>query len=320
MAYSLENVGESPDMATDPLTELISLLRPSRVMGKGISGAGRWGVRYSAFGQPGFCIVTHGACLLQIEQTKPVRLEAGDFIFLPTTPGFTLSGFEPVEPRAVAPLSMAGAADNVHHGDPETEPEVQMLGGYFEFDSPDTALLVQLLPPIIHVRGIERLDALVRLLREESLHSRLGRELVLTRLVEVMLVEALRAAPGRDAPPGLLQGLSDDRLAASIRAMHAEPSKQWTVEQLAKTAALSRSAYFQRFTRALGKPPMEYLLAWRMALAKDIMDRHDLVIEQVAERVGYSSASTFSTAFTRYVGRPPSSYTRERRLLRTRAA
>jgi transcriptional regulator GlxA family with amidase domain len=66
--------------------------------------------------------------------------------------------------------------------------------------------------------------------------------------------------------------------------MHAEPSKQWTVS-LAKTAALSRSAYFQRFTRALGKPPMEYLLAWRMALAKDIMDRHDLVIEQVAERV-----------------------------------
>ena len=81
MAYSLESVGESPDMATDPLTELISLLRPSRVMGKGISGAGRWGVRYSAFGQPGFCIVTHGACLLQIEQTKPVRLEAGDIFY-----------------------------------------------------------------------------------------------------------------------------------------------------------------------------------------------------------------------------------------------
>jgi len=88
---------------------------------------------------------------------------------------------------------------------------------------------------------------------------------------------------------------------------------------LAKVAALSRSAYFQRFTRAVGMPPMEYLLAWRMAIAKDILDRQDLMIEKVAERVGYSSASTFSTAFTRYVGRPPSGYARERRQVRSRA-
>jgi AraC-like DNA-binding protein len=92
------------------------------------------------------------------------------------------------------------------------------------------------------------------------------------------------------------------------------------VAQLAKTAALSRSAFFERFTHTVGLPPMEYLLAWRMAIAKDILDRQDLVIEKVAERVGYSSASTFSTAFTRYVGRSPRGYARERRQARFRVA
>ena len=132
--------------------------------------------------------------------------------------------------------------------------------------------------------------------------------------------EALRAAPDAAAPAGLLRGLADERLALSIREMHRDPSRAWTVEQLAKVAALSRSAYFQRFTRAIGMPPMEYLLAWRMAIAKDILDRQDLGIEKVAERVGYSSASTFSTAFTRYVGRSPGGYARERRRMRSRAA
>jgi len=102
--------------------------------------------------------------------------------------------------------------------------------------------------------------------------------------------------------------------------MHRDPARTWTVEQLARTAARSRSAYFQRFTRAAGLPPMEYLLAWRMARAKDLLSRQRMVMEQVAERVGYSSASTFSTAFARYVGRPPKAYARERMQIRSEAA
>lgn len=301
---------------SDPLAELIALLRPSRVVGKSISGAGRWGVRYSPFGYPGFCVVTDGACLLHVDGVDPLHLQAGDFVFLPATPGFVLSGFEPVEPEPGDPVAIEGQSLELRHGSLDGEPDVRMLGGYFVFDSPDTALLVALLPPVVHVRGEDRLGVLVRLLREEALQSRLGRDLILTRLVEVLLIEALRAAPGETASAGLLRGLADERLALSIREMHRDPSRAWTVEQLAKSAALSRSAYFQRFTRAVGMPPMEYLLAWRMAIAKDILDRQDLVIEKVAERVGYSSASTFSTAFNRYVGRSPSGYARERRRLR----
>jgi len=305
---------------TDPLAELITLLRPNKVMGKSISGAGRWGVRYAPFGHPGFCVVTDGACLLQVDGADPLRLEAGDFVFLPATPGFVLSGFEPVELEHIDPIAIANQDHELRHGSLEAEPDVRMLGGYFVFDSPDTALLVALLPPVIHVRGEDRFGVLVRLVREETMQTKSGRDLILTRLVEVLLIEALRATPRDTAPTGLLRGLADERLALSIREMHRDPSRAWTVEQLAKVAALSRSAYFQRFSRAVGMPPMEYLLAWRMAIAKDILDRQDLVIEKIAERVGYSSASTFSTAFTRYVGRSPSGYARERRQMRLRVA
>lgn len=296
----------------DPLAEIITLLRPAQVLAKSIDGAGRWGVRYAAFGHPSFCVVTEGACLLHVDGADPLRLEAGDFVFLPATPAFVLSGFEPVEPHPYDPAAMSGQMTDLRHGSPEGDPDVRLLGGYFLFDSPDTALLVTLLPKVIHVRGIARLEVLVRLVREETSQSLAGRELILARLVEILLIEALRAAPGNAAPAGLLRGLADERLAASIREMHRDPARTWTVEQLAKTAALSRSAYFQRFAHAVGLPPMEYLLVWRMAIAKDLLGRKRMAMDQVAERVGYSSASTFSTAFTRYVGRPPSSYARER--------
>ena len=96
-----------------------------------------------------------------------------------------------------------------------------------------------------------------------------------------------------------------------MRQMHGQLARSWTVAQLAKKAALSRSAFFDRFTRAVGLPPMEYLLAWRMAVAKDLLRRENLGLAEVAERVGYGSASTSSTAFSRHVGRPPGRYAGE---------
>jgi transcriptional regulator GlxA family with amidase domain len=185
-----------------------------------------------------------------------------------------------------------------------------LLGGWFAFESPDSALLVSLLPSVVHVRGVERLSVLVRLVGEEASERRSGRDLVLARLVEVLLIEALRVTPGEDTPPGLLRGLADARVAPAIRQMHAQPAQAWTATRLARAAALSRSAFFERFTRTVGRTPMEYLLAWRMAVAKGLLRRHELGIAEVAERVGYGSASTFSTAFSRHVGRAPSRYGR----------
>jgi AraC-like DNA-binding protein len=304
-----KNICDRPAM-NDPLAEVITLLQPRAVFSKGISGAGRWGVRYSDFGHPSFCVVLEGGCLLAVDKQKPLSIEAGDFVLLPATPGFVMSSFEPGTPVRIDARKAAGMPGEVRHGRRGGLPDVRLLGGYFVFGSPDAALLVSLLPALVHVRGVERLSTLVRLVDEESSGQRSGRELVLSRLVEVLLVEALRATSGEDAPPGLLRGLADARIAHAMRLIHGNPERAWTVAQLANKAALSRSTFFERFTRAVGLPPMEYLLAWRMAVAKDLLRRQDLALAEVAERVGYGSASTFSTAFSRYVGQPPGRYAR----------
>jgi transcriptional regulator GlxA family with amidase domain len=160
------------------------------------------------------------------------------------------------------------------------------------------------------VRGERRLATLVQLVREETREQRPARDVVLSRLMEVLLIEALRSTAGTNAPPGLVRGLADARLAAAIRGMHERPTRAWTVAELAKEAALSRSTFFERFNREVGVPPMEYLLAWRMALAKDLLRRDAGRMAEIAERVGYASASTFSVAFARHVGMPPTQYAR----------
>ncbi|SEU38845.1 AraC family transcriptional regulator [Stigmatella erecta] len=295
---------------TDPLSEIIALLQPRAVFSKGISGAGRWGVRYSDFGQPSFSAVLEGSCRLAVDGQPALTLQAGDFVLLPATPGFTMSGFEPVVPERIDAKATPSPKGEVRYGTRGGRPDVRMLGGYFVFDSPDAALLVSLLPALVHVRGVERLPALVQLVRDEAGDQRSGRDLVLTRLVELLLIEALRSTPGDNAPPGLLRGLADARLAPAIRQMHGHLTRPWTVAQLAKSAALSRSAFFDRFTRTVGLPPMEYLLGWRMAVARGLLRRRELAITEIAERVGYSSASTFTTAFSRHVGQSPGRYAR----------
>lgn len=302
-------IGNSPEMS-DPLSQIIALLRPRAIFSKGISGAGRWAVRYSAFGHPGFCAVFEGRCLLAVDGAQAVSLEEGDFVLLPATPAFTMSSLKPATPRHIDPKTTTLTGE-VRHGRSDGPPDVRLLGGYFVFDSPDAALLVSLLPAMIHVRGIERLSTLVRLVNEEASGQNAGRELVLARLVEVLLIEALRATRNKQTPPGLLRGLADARVAEALRHMHTDTERAWTVAELAGETGMSRSAFFDRFTRTVGLRPMEYLLAWRMAIAKDLLRSHDLALDEVARRIGYGSASTFSTAFSRHVGQPPGQYARE---------
>jgi AraC-like DNA-binding protein len=294
----------------DPLTEVISLLQPGTVFSKGISGAGRWAVRYEKFGHPSFCAVLEGGCRLAVDKHEPITLETGDFVLMPATPGFTMSGFTPAKPKLMDPSASTAPGQELRHGRLDGPVDVRLLGGYFVFASPDAGLVVSLLPELVHIRGEARLATFVQLVADESREQRAGRDLVLNRLAEVLLVEALRTSGGAAASPGLLRGLADARLVAALRQMHAEPARAWTMEQLAREAALSRSAFFERFSRAVGMPPMEYLQAWRMALAKDLLRRGGCALAEVAERVGYSSASTFSTAFSRHVGQPPARYAR----------
>jgi AraC-like DNA-binding protein len=295
---------------SDPLEDTIALLKPRTVLSKGISGAGRWAVRYSEFGEPSFCTVTEGRCRLAVDGHEPFTMEAGDFILLPATPGFTMSGEDDATPTHIDPRADTARTADVRHGRQDGEPDVRLVGGYFVLDSPDAGLLVSLLPRVVHIRAIERLATLVRFVGEEAREARPGRDLVLSRLVEILMIEALRAAPADNSPPGLLRGLSDPRLSAAIRAIHAEPAKPWTVALLARRVAMSRSAFFDQFSRALGMAPIQYLISWRMALAKDMLRRRGLALVEVAERVGYGSTSAFSTAFSRHVGMAPGRYAR----------
>lgn len=294
----------------DPLAEVVTLLQPAARFSKHVVGAGPWQVRRSDAGQPFYCVVLEGGCRLALDRDAPIVLLAGDFVLVPAAFDVTMSSIEP----------LAGAADSIpvalgqgffRLGAQDGPTDLRILAGHCSFGSPDAALLVSLLPQFVHVRGEQRLATLVQLVGGESREQRPAREVVLARLLEVLLIEALRSTAGTAASPGLVRGLSDVRLAAAIRAMHGQPMRAWTVVELAKEAALSRSAFFDRFSRAVGVAPMEYLLAWRMALAKDLLRRNEGGVAEIAERVGYSSGSTFSVAFTRHVGRPPTQYARE---------
>jgi AraC-like DNA-binding protein len=218
-----------------------------------------------------------------------------------------------VPPREEAPetLPVALATGEFRIGDQDGPTDLRMLVGHCSFGSPDAGLLVSLLPQLVHVRGEKRLATLVQLMRDEFRERRPAREVILAHLLEVLLIEALRSTAGTTASPGLVRGLADERLAVAIRRLHGSPTRAWTVAQLAKEAALSRSAFFERFNLAVGVAPMAYLLAWRMALAKNMLRQNESGVAEIAERVGYGSASAFSVSFSRYVGLPPARYARE---------
>jgi len=295
---------------TDPLAEVVDLLQPGVRMTKVVGGAGRWGVRRAETGQPSYCIALEGRCRLAIEDSPELLLEAGDFVLIPATWNFTMSSMLAPDPQAFDRMPVMLRPGEFRLGDLDGPPDCRYIIGHCLFASPDAALLVPLLPRHVHVRGEPRLSMLAQLVGDESRAQRPARDSVMTRLLEVLLIEALRSTGGTAASPGLVRGMADARLAAALRLMHASPARAWTMAELAQEAALSRSAFFERFSRAVGKAPMEYLLGWRMALASDSLRRGAFSIAEVAERVGYSSASTFSVAFARHVGMPPARYAR----------
>lgn len=296
---------------TDPFAEVVALLQPSLPFSKLASGSGVWRVDRSQPGEPLFCVILEGASHLTVEGLPAVELQVDDFVLIPATTGFVMSSVagdgadEDADPYRVTKL-----ADETRHGDPDGVPNVRMLAGGLSFGSPDAALLVSLLPQLIHIRGDKRFATIVQLIRNEARQDKPARDMILARLLEVLLIEALRSASDDSTSPGLLRGLSDARLAAAIRRMHEDPRNEWTVEQLASEAALSRSVFFDRFRKTVGVSPMEYLLSWRMALAKNLLRRGEGGVKEIAERVGYGSASSFSVAFTRFVGIPPTQYAR----------
>lgn len=295
----------------DPLSDVISLLRPRAAISKPISGRGHWGVRYHADDAPGFALVLEGAAWLTFEHAAPRRLARGDFLLTASTPAFTL-GSAP----GVACLPAVPSDQPVRHGDAEGEPDFIAMGGSFSFEKANGPLLASLLPPLVHIPAAEgratRLGRLIELLFEESRGEAPGKALVTSRMLDILLVEALRwhsQAVGT-APPGLLTGLQDPGLARALVALHGDVRAPWTVAALAALAGMSRSAFAARFAALLGCAPIEYLARWRMGLAKDALIQGRQTLDQIAENIGYDSASAFSTAFRKRIGMPPGRFAR----------
>ena len=296
----------------DPLAQIVSLLQPDLSFAKFVEGAGAWSVRRVEDGRAFFFAALEGAVRLEVPGRPSLLIESGDFVLIPAAYDFTFSSVTS-EPPAGFEYAPVEVRPNVFRlGDQRVEPDVRMLVGYCAFASPDAALLVSLLPSLIHARGERRLTTLIQLAVEESQGTRAARDVVLSRLMEVLFIEALRTS-GLQAASGILRGLGDERVAAAIRAIHERPTGAWDVPALARAAAMSRSAFFERFRRTVGMAPMEYLIHWRMVLAKRLLRDGKSPVAQVAREVGYSSSSTFSVAFSRHVGTTPTLFARDGR-------
>jgi len=295
------------EIMIDPLADVVSLLKPAPSISKLVTGGGRWIVERTEIGNPFYCAVVEGGCQLTVSGRAPIRLEAGDFVLVPDIFDFTVASHTPPGPGAIRqPLETSPGV--IRLGDPQTPAEVVMLVGHFAFASRDRELLVSLLPEVIHVHRESRLTDLVKMIDEETRSSRAAREIVLGHLLEVLLIEALRSTTETSATPGLLRGLADPQLGLALRQIHAHPHHTHSVAELAKTAAMSRSTFHERFRREVGTAPMEYVTTWRMALAKNMLTKKVATIADIARRVGYGSASAFSVAFTRHVGTPPGAF------------
>ncbi|SFV36167.1 AraC-type DNA-binding protein [Devosia crocina] len=293
---------------SDPLAEIVSLLQPSLPFSKTASGSGHWRVDGAGDGSPFFAVILEGSARLSINGEPDVILEENDFILIPAADRFNMASTDDVPDDGADPLRVTRIGDETRHGDPLGLPNMRVLVGRLAFESPDPTLVFALLPCLLLVRGQPRLTHLVQMIRSEAQAMRPAKQVVLERLLQLLLIEAMRSGAACLDTPGLLRGLADRHLGPAIRLMHEAPSRVLSVEELASMAGLSRSVFFERFQKKTGMAPMEYLLSWRMALAKDMLRRRDGGIKEIAQRVGYGSASAFSVAFSRFVGMPPSLY------------
>lgn len=294
----------------DPFADLIGLLRPQVTLWGRIEGTGRWGVSFRKRDDLLFCWVEAGECQITRPHSDSVLLLTGDFALIRTSSPFTLTSdpeLEPVESEAI--VAATGSTELVLG---ETVGSCTRLRcGRFVFDTANEALLWNLLPSLIHVSADQqdswRLGWLLKMNDAEGQNPGPGSDLVVGRLMELTLLELLRNVVPRLEPgtKGLLSGLADPVIAKSLSAMHHEVARAWTVADLARLCAVSRSTFATRFRAVMGVGPIEYLANWRIALARDQLTRGTKNVREIALSVGFHSSSAFSTAFTRAVGCPP---------------
>jgi AraC-like DNA-binding protein len=190
------------------------------------------------------------------------------------------------------------------------EATAELVCGAYSFAGDLGAGLLDTLPPILHLRAgadTAALRPLLALLADELSRQRPGQQVVLDRTLDLLLVHILRAyyaQPEANTPRWYL-ALDDPSVGAALRAIHAEPARDWDVAALAQIAGLSRAAFARRFSDLVGEPPLAYLTGWRMKLARERLRDPTATLAHVAGEVGYSNQYAFAAAFKRTVGEPP---------------
>ena len=302
--------------AIDPFLDLIRLLRPQATLWGAIGANGRWGVGFRERHDLLFFRVDCGQFLLLRTAEDPLHLGPGDFLLIRTIAPFVLASDRQVEPADSETLVATTHSTTMHVGQGKTEP-VTIRGGRFVFNTANEELLVDLLPPLVHVAVSKtksaRILALLSMNEAENDAPGPGSDFIVARLMELLLVELLRGEPpvAQQTKAGMIQGLADQVTARALVAMHGAPAKPWTTAKLARMCGCSRSAFHLRFASIVDVAPMRYLRRWRMAIAKDELGRGERSIAEIAFLIGFQSGGAFTRAFTRSVGCSPTCFVRD---------
>ena len=299
-------------MDTDPLSDVLELVQARcSVSGRLVAG-GTWSRRFSNLNAIKFCAAIEGASWCFMDgMAAPVHFGAGDVLVTNGTRSLILAS----EPALVASAVNTPFVQDQHGiyrlgvGN-----DFAMLTGMVHIDDKRQSLLLDGLPPMLHVLGTTQEAAAIgwlldQLVREMEPAGRPGRAIIMAELAQLIFVSTLRAylahAPEDDM--GWLKGLGDKRLASALSRMHAEPQRHWSLEDLAQAAGMSRTSFAVRFREVMGIPPLTYLTNWRMHVAERQLLAGATVAE-VADAIGYTSESAFSHAFKRTMGVAPGRY------------
>lgn len=291
----------------DPLSNVLSALGARSVRGTRLEASGDWALSFQGRGRLKFVAIVRGRCWLLLPDTAPEALKEGDVFLLSNTP-YTVASDPAMEPVDGMPLYEPPGQDIVRLGD---SGETVMVGGGSAFADGEAAFVLEALPAFLRIDraspGASAVARTLALLEAEVGDERLGASLVTERLAEILLVEALRAYVGTGAADhvGWIAALSDRRIGAALRLMHGEVARPWTASTLAAEVGMSRSAFTQRFSTRVGRPPLDYLIHWRMVLARGKLSEGCASVASVAAEVGYNSQSAFAHAFKRTFGYTP---------------
>jgi AraC-like DNA-binding protein len=302
---------------TDPLSDVLSLLKPRTYMSGGFDMGGEWSFRFPQHEGIKCYALVSGQCWLSVEGVPDaVRLTTGDCFLLPHGRPFSLASdpaLTPVDAFTMFRLPLNGAI-RAHNGGGDCFG----VGGHFALSGQHADILLEMLPPIVHIRKESDKATLrwsLERMMQELREPQPGGFLVAQQLAYMILVQALRLhlAEGLRGGVGWLFALADKQISAAINAIHSDPAHRWTLQELAARAGMSRSTFALKFKQTVGASPMEYLTRWRMLLAGDKLVHSSDPISVIALSLSYESESAFSTAFKRVIGCSPRQYSRGRR-------